>query len=101
MNRSKGPVWRKKQQKQGIIPKRLKGLDKEAAWSKSKADNWVYGHGSFSLASHKHPVLGCFMWMPNSGHEAKRMWFETNRLKGLSDMSPRTLKPATIRYSGK
>ena len=83
MNRAKGPVWHKKQKEQGIIPPGLRGLDQEATWAVSNADGWVYGHGSFSLASHKHPVLGCFMWMPNSGHEAKRMWFEANRLKGL------------------
>jgi hypothetical protein len=41
------------------------------------ADGWVYGHGSFSLTSHKHPVLGCFVWMKNSANEAKRMWLET------------------------
>ena len=85
MNRSKGPVWHKKQKQQGIIPNRLRGLDKEATWSKSHADGWVYGHGSFSLTSHRYPVLGCFMWMPNSSNEAKRMWHETAHLKGLVD----------------
>ena len=85
MNRAKGPVWHKKQKEQGIIPKGLRGLDKEATWSKSHADGWVYGYGSFSLTSHRAPVLGCFMWMPNSGKEAKRMWLETGNLKGSID----------------
>jgi hypothetical protein len=55
----------------------LRGIDKQAAWCKSMADGWVYGHGSFSLTSHKHPVLGCFLWMRNSANEAKRMRLET------------------------
>lgn len=79
MTRVKGPVWHKKQKEQGIIPKGLTGLDKEATWSYSKADHWIYGHGSFSLVSHRVPVLGCFIWMPNSANEAKRLWVESGR----------------------
>lgn len=85
MNRAKGPIWHKKQKDQGIVPKKLRGLDKEATWGKSQADGWIYGHGSFSLTNHLHPVLGCFMWMPNSGNEAKRMWHETAKLKDCVD----------------
>jgi len=85
MNQAKGPVWHKKQKQLGIIPKGLRGIDKEATWSKSHTDGWVYGHGSFSLTNHKIPVLGCFMWMPNSADEAKRMWLETGSLKGCVD----------------
>jgi hypothetical protein len=76
MVKAKGPVWHKKHKKANIVPKGLKGLDKEATWSTSRADGWVYGHGSFSIVSHKVPFLGCFMWMPNSAHEAKRMYQE-------------------------
>jgi len=82
MNKAKGPVWHKKQKQQGIIPKGLRGIDKQATWCKSNAAGWVYGHGSFCLTSHKHSVLGCFVWMPNSANEAKRMWLETSHLKG-------------------
>jgi hypothetical protein len=82
MNHAKGPVWHKKQKEQGIIPEGLRGLDREATWAKSHTDGWVYGHGSFSLTSHKVPVLGCFFWMKNSANEAKRMWREASRLKG-------------------
>jgi len=85
MNEAKGPVWHKKQKDQGIVPKNLRGLDKEATWCKSHADGWVYGHGSFSLVSHKKPVLGCFLWMKNSANEAKRMWLETSHLKDQVD----------------
>lgn len=85
MNRAKGPIWHKKQKEQGLVPKGLRGLDKEATWCKSHADGWVYGHGSFSITSHQFPVLGCFMWMPNSGNEAKRMWLETGHLKNRID----------------
>ena len=67
------------------MPKGLHGVDRDAAWAKSNADGWVYGHGAFAMASHNHPVLGCFLWMRNSANEAKRMWLETGRLKGLID----------------
>ena len=85
MNKANGPVWHKKQKDQGIIPNGLHGVDKDATWGKSQADGWVYGHGSFSLVSHKVPVLGCFLWMKNSANEAKRMWLETGHLKDQVD----------------
>lgn len=81
MTKAKGPVWHKKQKEKGIIPKGLRGIDREATWCKSNADGWVYGHGSFSLASHKNPILGCFLWMRNSRNEAKRLWSETYHVK--------------------
>jgi len=56
----------------------LKGLDKQATWSFSRVDGWVYGHGSFCLTSHRVPVLGFFAWMTNSGHEAKRSQTNAN-----------------------
>ncbi len=85
MNKAKGPVWHKKQKDLGIIPKGLRGIDRDATWGYSNADAWIYGHGSFSLSSHKVPVLGCFIWMKNSANEAKRMWLETGYLKNQID----------------
>jgi len=85
MIKAKGPVWHKKQKEQGIIPEGLRGLDQQATWSKSKADGWVYGHGTFCLSSHKIPVLGCFKWMKNSANEAKRLWLETFHIKDQID----------------
>ena len=85
MNRAKGPQWHKKQKDKGIIPKNLRGIDKEATWCKSNADGWVYGHGSFCLTSHKVPFLGRFVWMKNSANEAKRLWLESAPYKGLVD----------------
>lgn len=76
MIKAKGPVWHKKQKEQGIIPKGLTGIDKEATWGKSRADGWIYGHGTFSLTPHQIPIVGIFQWMPNSGNEAKRMGTE-------------------------
>lgn len=83
MVRAKGPLWHKKQKEKGIIPKGLRGIDKEATWSTSNYDGWVYGHGSFSIVTHKTPVLGCFFWMPNSGYEAKRMYQEAQHYQDL------------------
>lgn len=65
------------------MPARLRGVDREATWSKSRADGWVYGHGTFCIASHKTPVVGLFQWMPNSAHEAKRMERDIVRYSGI------------------
>ena len=83
MTKSRGPVWHKKQKDLNIIPKNLRGVDKQATWSKSMADGWIYGHGTFCLTSHQLPVLGIFQWMPNSGNEAKRMAVEIIKYQGI------------------
>ena len=82
MVQAKGPVWHQKQKSRGIIPEGLRGLDKEATWATSKADGWVYGHGTFSLVSHGVPVVGGFKWMRNCAHEGKRLWEEAGRYQG-------------------
>ena len=76
MTKAKGGVWHKKDKEKGVVPDGLTGLDKQATWSYSLADGWIYGHGSFALVSHRIPVLLQFKWMPNSAHEAKRMELE-------------------------
>lgn len=83
MVHARGPVWYRKQQAQGIIPKGLHGVDTDGTWSYSRSDGWVYGHGTFCLVACRTRMLGAFKGMRNSGHEAKRMWLETGRLKGL------------------
>lgn len=83
MVRARGPVWHRKQQAQGIIPKGLRGLDTDGTWSYSKSNGWVYGHGTFCLVACQHRVPEAFKWMRNSANEAKRMWLETGKLKGL------------------
>lgn len=68
-----GKVWHKQAKAAGEVPEGLTGLDKEATWSYSKADGWIYGHGSFCLTSHSKSVVGLFIWMPNSASEGKRL----------------------------
>jgi hypothetical protein len=80
---ARGPVWHRKQQAQGIIPKGLHGLDTDGTWSYSRSDGWVYGHGTFCLVTCRTRMLGAFKWLRNSGNEAKRMWLETGKLTGL------------------
>jgi len=60
-------------------------LDKQATWCNSKAECWIYGHGTFSLSTHKNPVLGCFKWMKNSANEAKPLWLDTFYIKDQID----------------
>ena len=79
MVKARGPVWHQKQKKQGIIPHGLHGLDREATWSYSHADGWVYGHGTFCITTHGTNILGAFKWMPNSANEAKRLECEIGR----------------------
>jgi hypothetical protein len=83
MVKAKGPVWHKKQKDQNIVPKKLRGLDKQATWGKSRADGWVYGHGTFSFTPHGIPIVGVFQWMPNSGNEAKRLETEIVKYSGV------------------
>jgi DDE family transposase len=83
MNKALGPVWHTKQKAQGIIPARLRGVDREATWGHSHYDGWVYGHGSFCLVSHRPCVLGAFKYIRNSAHEAKRLWLATGQLRGV------------------
>lgn len=82
MTRARGPVWHQKQKKQGLIPKKLRGVDRHATWSFSQSDGWIYGHGSFCVTTHGLPLLGLFVWMPNSAHEAKRLESEITRYAG-------------------
>jgi hypothetical protein len=83
MNKALGPVWHTKHKAQGLLPERLRGVDQEATWSKSRSDGWMYGHGSFCLVSHNPCLLGAFKYMRNSAHEATRLWWETGQLRGL------------------
>src|SRR5690242_17267628 len=83
MTKARGPVWPQKQKKQGIVPTGLTGLDRDATWSYSHADGWVYGHGTFCGVSHHTPVLGLFHWMPNAAHEAKRLKTEIVGFTGV------------------
>lgn len=86
MVKAKGPVWHQKHKEQDVVPCGLRGLDRDATWSYSRADGWVYGHGTFCLCSHAQngqpPVLGRFVWMTNSASEAKRLPQEVAPYKG-------------------
>lgn len=84
MVKAKGPVWHQKQKKQGIVPKGLRGLDKDGTWGKSQAKGWIYGHGTFMLTPLGIPIVGIFQWMPNSGNEAKRMEQEIVKYEGIA-----------------
>jgi hypothetical protein len=85
MVRSRGPVWHQKYKKAGYIPSHLHGVDREATWSYSEHDQWIYGHGTFCITTHDIPVVGIFKWMRNSSHEHKKMrqvvWNHRDQLK--------------------
>lgn len=79
-----GKVWHKKDKKEGVVP--ISGIDREATLSYSKADGWVYGHGTFCLTSHDKSVVGMFIWMPNTAHEGNRLGREIPAFAGLLDV---------------
>lgn len=85
MVKAKGPVWHKKQKEKNLIPENLRGLDKEATWSFSQADRWIYGHGTYCETSHDIPVVLNFKWMINSGNESKKMFSEALKYKNKID----------------
>lgn len=77
-----GKLWHRKDKELNRIPGRLTGIDKEATWSYSKADGWIYGHGSFCLTLHRVPIVGLFYWMENSASESKRLETEVVKYGG-------------------
>jgi hypothetical protein len=83
MNKAWGPVWHTKHKAQGITPEGRHGLDREATWSNSRSDGWVYGPGAFWLVAHAPCLLGAFTYMRNRAHEATRLWLETSHLRGV------------------
>jgi hypothetical protein len=78
-----GKVWHKKDKKLGHLPVGLTGIDKQATWSYSRADGWIYGHGTFCLSLHRIPLVGLFYWMENSASESKRLETEVVQYGGL------------------
>lgn len=40
-----GNIWHAKYQKENIIPKGLRNIDKSASWSRSYYRGWIFGHG--------------------------------------------------------
>lgn len=42
--KAQGSVWHQSDRKAGRIPDKLRGLDREATWSKSGYHGWVYGY---------------------------------------------------------
>lgn len=78
-----GKVWHKKDKKLARLPLGLTGIDKQATWSYSGADGWIYGHGTFCLTLHRIPIVGKFCWMENSASESKRLEREIVEYSGL------------------
>lgn len=83
MVKARGPVWHKKHKAQNIVPNGLHGLDRDATWSFSRCDGWIYGHGTFCLTTHGANFLGAFKWMRNSAHEAKRLDQDIGQFESL------------------
>ena len=73
MVKANAPVWHQNQTQQDCTPQGWRGLDREAMWGTSRADGWTDGHGTFSLTSHRRPMVGICQRMPNAGHESRRM----------------------------
>jgi hypothetical protein len=42
---ARGPVWHHRDRQRGVVPKGLKGVDRQAAWGYSDYHDWMYGYG--------------------------------------------------------
>jgi len=51
MVRAQGPLWHKKDRKNGIVPKHLRNVDKDSEWGYSKYRGWVQGYALHLLCS--------------------------------------------------
>lgn len=40
-----GPVWHQTDRRAGVVPAKLRNLDRDATWTKSGYQGWVYGYG--------------------------------------------------------
>lgn len=72
MYEARGPKWHQKQRKAGIIPRGLRNVDVESAWSKSGYRGWVQGY-RLMLGSLLWPVPIPLWatWQPNNLGEGK------------------------------
>ena len=51
MHEACGPLWHKKDKAKGVIPNKLRNVDKEAAWGFSQYKHWVYGYKTHLLST--------------------------------------------------
>lgn len=51
MHEACGPLWHKKDKTKGIIPDKLRNVDKEAEWGFSQYKHWVYGYKTHLLST--------------------------------------------------
>lgn len=67
-----GPRWHQKQRKQGLIPRGLRAVDSESAWSKSGYRGWVQGYRLvMQCLVWPVPVPLFATWQPNNRGEGK------------------------------
>jgi len=67
-----GPKWHQKQRKAGIIPRGLRNLDEESAWSKSGYRGWVQGYRLvMQCLVWPAPIPLFATWQPNNRGEGK------------------------------
>jgi hypothetical protein len=51
MVKARGPLWHKKDRKKGIVPDRLRNVDKDSEWGYSRYKGWVQGYAIHLLCS--------------------------------------------------
>ena len=51
MHEARGPLWHKKDKAKGVIPDKLRNVDKEAEWGFSQYKHWVYGYKTHLLST--------------------------------------------------
>ena len=86
---ARGPTWRQTDRLRGIVPPGRRGVDRQAAWSYSPHDGWVYGY-SFEVVVTATPRSVVFPLLASAGL-ASASEHQTLRAK-LADL------PAQTRY---
>jgi hypothetical protein len=51
LHEARGPLWHKKHRERGVIPKKLRGVDRESAWGISPYHGWVQGYAEHTIVN--------------------------------------------------
>lgn len=72
MYQAQGPKWHKKDREKGVVPARLRNVDRESKWSRSGYRGWVQGYRLLLQGLvFPEPVPIFAAWRPNNENEAR------------------------------
>jgi hypothetical protein len=51
LHRARGPLWHKKHRKRNVVPKKLRGVDRQSQWGYSPYHRWVQGYAQHTVVN--------------------------------------------------